>query len=67
MAHRLHAPRRLLELLPEYLAALGMDTASEPPILVGHSDGGSIALIYAAAFPERASSASSPLAPHVSR
>lgn len=35
--------------LPELLDALGV----ERPILVGHSDGASIALIYAAAFPDR--------------
>lgn len=36
--------------LPEVLAAL---TISEPVILVGHSDGGSIGLLFAAAYPER--------------
>lgn len=35
--------------LPAFLAALGI----ERPLLVGHSDGASIALIFAAAFPER--------------
>ena len=34
--------------LPELLEALGI----ERPILLGHSDGGSIALIYAGTFPE---------------
>lgn len=34
--------------LPEVLSGLGI----ERPILFGHSDGGSIALLYAAAFPE---------------
>lgn len=34
--------------LPELLAALGI----ERPVLVGHSDGGSIALIFAGSFPE---------------
>jgi len=33
--------------LPEVLAACGVDR----PILIGHSDGGSIALLYAARFP----------------
>lgn len=35
--------------LPALLAALGI----EQPILIGHSDGGSIALLFAAAFPAR--------------
>lgn len=38
------------EALPNLLSALGM--AEERPILFGHSDGGSIALLYAAMFPE---------------
>lgn len=36
------------EMLPALLAAL----AVERPLLIGHSDGGSIALIFAGAFPE---------------
>jgi len=39
------------EALPALLAALGVDTAREPPLLYGHSDGGSIALLYAAMYP----------------
>lgn len=35
--------------LPAVLAAAGI----ERPVLVGHSDGGTIALLFAAAFPER--------------
>jgi pimeloyl-ACP methyl ester carboxylesterase len=35
--------------LPEVLSACGIDR----PILVGHSDGASIALLYAAAFPQK--------------
>ena len=35
------------EVLPAFLAALGI----ERPVLVGHSDGGSIALIHAGSFP----------------
>jgi len=35
--------------LPEVLAGCGV----ERPVLIGHSDGGTIALLYAAAFPER--------------
>ncbi|MDE2439491.1 MAG: alpha/beta hydrolase [Betaproteobacteria bacterium] len=36
------------EMLPAFIAALGI----ERPLLIGHSDGGSIALIFAGAFPE---------------
>ncbi|MDS4040629.1 MAG: alpha/beta hydrolase [Candidatus Competibacter sp.] len=36
--------------LPEVLDACGI---ADPPILFGHSDGGSIALLFAAAHPER--------------
>jgi pimeloyl-ACP methyl ester carboxylesterase len=36
--------------LPALFARLGIE---EPPWLFGHSDGGSIALLYAAAFPKR--------------
>ncbi len=39
------------EILPALLHALGADAAAEPPWLVGHSDGASIALIHAASFP----------------
>ncbi|MBS1191836.1 MAG: Alpha/beta hydrolase fold protein [Rhodocyclaceae bacterium] len=38
-----------LEALPAFLAALDI----ERPFLIGHSDGASIALIYAGAFPDR--------------
>ena len=41
--------REALEALPALLDALGI----ERPVLFGHSDGGSIALIFAGAFPER--------------
>ena len=40
--------REALEALPAFIAALGV----ECPVLVGHSDGGSIALIFAGAHPE---------------
>lgn len=40
--------REAREVLPAFLAALGITR----PLLVGHSDGGSIALIFAATFPE---------------
>lgn len=41
--------RMALRELPALLAEAGI----ERPILIGHSDGGSIALLFAAAFPER--------------
>lgn len=41
--------REACEALPELLAATGIDR----PVLFGHSDGGTIALIYASAFPDR--------------
>ncbi|HNI72693.1 MAG TPA: alpha/beta hydrolase, partial [Accumulibacter sp.] len=55
--HYLH--EEALQRLPRLLAAL----AIERPLLVGHSDGGSIALIFAAAFPEDLAGAVV-LAPH---
>jgi pimeloyl-ACP methyl ester carboxylesterase len=42
-----------IEVLPAVLAALAVDTRAAPPWLFGHSDGGSIALIHAARFPDR--------------
>ena len=42
--------RQAEDSLPEVLAASGID---DPPILFGHSDGGSIALLFAAAYPDR--------------
>jgi pimeloyl-ACP methyl ester carboxylesterase len=41
------------EFLPAYFEALDLDTRVEPPWLFGHSDGGSIALLHAAAQPGR--------------
>ncbi|WP_085317029.1 alpha/beta fold hydrolase [Derxia lacustris] len=41
-----------VEVLPQLLAAVGIDAARKPPWLFGHSDGGSIALIHAATFPD---------------
>jgi pimeloyl-ACP methyl ester carboxylesterase len=52
------------ENLPALLKALGIDAEREPPILFGHSDGATIALQYAAAFP-RAVAAIVVLAPHL--
>jgi pimeloyl-ACP methyl ester carboxylesterase len=40
------------EVLPAFLAAVGVDVDRRPAWLFGHSDGASIALIHAAAFPE---------------
>lgn len=64
---RLRAPRRpdfmhheADEILPAVLASHGL----ERPILFGHSDGASIALLYSAHFPDRPL-ASIVLAPHI--
>ncbi len=45
--------RQAHDVLPALLTALGVDTAAAPPWLFGHSDGGSIALLHAARFPQR--------------
>ena len=45
--------RQAYDLLPQLLQALEIDTLATPPWLLGHSDGGSIALLYAARYPER--------------
>lgn len=50
--------RQALDVLPALLEALGV----QQPILLGHSDGGSIALLHAAHFPVRACVV---MAPHV--
>ncbi len=42
--------REAWDTLPEVLETCGV---AEPPILFGHSDGGSIALLFAAAYPQR--------------
>jgi pimeloyl-ACP methyl ester carboxylesterase len=52
------------EVLPAFLAAVGVDVEREPPWLFGHSDGASIALIYAAAYPNAAAGLIV-LAPHI--
>jgi pimeloyl-ACP methyl ester carboxylesterase len=52
------------EVLPAFLAAVGVDAEREPFWLFGHSDGASIALIYAAAYPHAASGLVV-LAPHI--
>jgi len=56
--------RQAHEVLPALLLALGVDIAANPPCLLGHSDGGSIALLYAARFPDRVAGAVV-LAPHI--
>ena len=43
--------RQAYDLLPALLGALGIDAEARPPWLFGHSDGGSIALLYAARYP----------------
>ena len=53
--------RQARELLPALLGILGV---SAPYLLFGHSDGGSIALIHAASFPERVAGVVA-LAPHL--
>ncbi|AHG64777.1 alpha/beta fold hydrolase [Advenella mimigardefordensis] len=52
------------QFLPAFFSALGIDTRTDQPILIGHSDGASIALLYAAAFPEQVR-ATAVLAPHL--
>ena len=56
--------RQAREVLPALLAAVGMDRHSARPWLFGHSDGGSIALLHAAAYPERVGGLVV-LAPHI--
>ncbi len=55
--------RQALEVLPAALAALGVDASVQPLWLLGHSDGASIALMYAAAFPANVAGLVA-LAPH---
>jgi pimeloyl-ACP methyl ester carboxylesterase len=56
--------RQSREVLPALLAALGVDAGAAPPWLFGHSDGGSIALLHAAMFPDRVAGLVV-LAPHI--
>lgn len=56
--------RQAHEVLPALLEALEIDTACDRPWLLGHSDGGSIALLYAAQYPGRIAGAVV-LAPHI--
>ena len=52
------------ELLPALLTVLHIDGEADPVWLLGHSDGGSIALIFAATFPHRTAGLVA-LAPHI--
>lgn len=56
--------RQAYEVLPALMNALGVDAAQDKPWLFGHSDGGSIALLYAARFPMQINAAVV-LAPHI--
>ena len=56
--------RQAHEVLPALLAALAIDADRDPPWLLGHSDGGSIALLYAARFGQQVAGAIV-LAPHI--
>ena len=47
--------RQAYAVLPALLVALEIETTINPPWLFGHSDGGSIALLYAARFPQQVS------------
>ncbi|MFI4929288.1 MAG: alpha/beta fold hydrolase [Burkholderiales bacterium] len=56
--------RQAHELLPALLEALQVDREAQPPWLLGHSDGGSIALLHAARFTRQVSGVVV-MAPHV--
>ena len=56
--------RQAREVLPALLRALGIDAQADRPWLLGHSDGASIALLYAAAFPQNVAGLIV-LAPHI--
>ena len=56
--------RQAHEVLPALLRALGIDAARDKPWLFGHSDGASIALLYAARFTQQIAGAVV-LAPHI--
>ena len=56
--------RQAEEVLPALLRALDLDPVRDPAWLFGHSDGASIALLYAAAFPQALRGAVV-LAPHI--
>ena len=56
--------RQAYQVLPALLDVLGVDTRTDRPWLLGHSDGGSITLLYAARYPDRIAGAIV-LAPHI--
>ncbi|MEK8031717.1 alpha/beta hydrolase [Ideonella sp. DXS29W] len=56
--------RQAQQVLPALLQALGIDAHRDPPWLLGHSDGGSIALLHAAAFPAQVAGVVA-MAPHL--
>ncbi|MGE4339189.1 MAG: alpha/beta fold hydrolase [Pigmentiphaga sp.] len=56
--------RQAHDFLPAFFAAIGLDTRAEPPWLFGHSDGASIALLFAGAYPDRVSGVIA-AAPHI--
>ena len=56
--------RQACEVLPALLNALKINATQDKPWLFGHSDGGSIALLYAASFPDQSAGAIV-LAPHI--
>jgi len=56
--------QQALEVLPALLRAIGIDAVQDRPWLFGHSDGGSVALLYAAAYPQ-AVAGTVVLAPHI--
>ncbi len=56
--------RQAREVLPAFLAAVGVDVEVDRPWLFGHSDGASIALIHAARYPQ-AIAGLVLLAPHI--
>ena len=56
--------RQAQEVLPALLLTLGIDAATDKPWLLGHSDGGSISLLYAASYPQCIAGAIV-LAPHI--
>ena len=56
--------RQAFEVLPALLQALGLDNAQNRPWLFGHSDGGSIALLYASRYAQAVQGVVV-LAPHI--